>query len=102
MQQTVGVEDPELYKFRTSAMEETEMKALVVHEVLPVEVMQHVLGMLDVPDLIRAEVVCSAWCRLAEPAWLWERVFRERFSLSAPAPADGLPPFFPYFLLYYH
>jgi len=36
------------------------MKALVVHEVLPVEVMQHVLGMLDLPDLIRAEVVCPA------------------------------------------
>ncbi|ELR16452.1 Ankyrin repeat and Fbox domain containing protein [Acanthamoeba castellanii str. Neff] len=46
------------------------MKALVVvHEVLPVEVMQHVLGMLDVPDLIRAEVVCSAWCGIAESAW---------------------------------
>ena len=58
-------------KFRTLAVEETEMKALVVvHEVLLVEVMQHVLGMLDVPDLICAEVVCSAWCGLTEPAWL--------------------------------
>jgi hypothetical protein len=75
-------------------MEETEMTALVVHEVLPVEVMQHVLGMLDVPDLIRAEVVCSAWCGIAESAWLWERVFRQRFSRSAPAPANGTAPIF--------
>ena len=73
-------------------MEETETKALVVvHEVLPVEVMQHVLSMLDVPDLIRAGVVCSAWCGIAESAWLWERVFRQRFSRSAPAPASGTP-----------
>ncbi|ELR22668.1 Fbox domain containing protein [Acanthamoeba castellanii str. Neff] len=59
-----------------------------VHEVLPLEVMQHIVSMLDPTSLARAESVCRAWHSACASPFVWETVFRRHFS-SRPAASVG-------------
>jgi hypothetical protein len=63
---------------------------LAMHEVLPLEVMQHIMGLADPASVARAEGVCRAWRSACESPFVWEAVFRRHFS-SRPSPAKGTP-----------
>jgi hypothetical protein len=61
-----------------------------LHEVLPLEVVQHVMGMLDAPSVGRAECVCRAWRVACHSPFVWEVVFRRHFA-SRPPSGDNAP-----------
>ncbi|ELR16094.1 Fbox domain containing protein [Acanthamoeba castellanii str. Neff] len=60
--------------------EEEGEELLALHEVLPLEVMQHIMGMADPASVARAEGVCRAWRSACESPFVWEAVFRRHFS----------------------
>jgi hypothetical protein len=68
-----------------------------VHEVLPLEVMQHIVGLTDPSSVVRGERVCHAWRVMCRSTFVWEEVYRRHFS-SASAPAKG--PFYPLQILW--
>ena len=51
-----------------------DMEVLVVHEVLPTEVMMHTMSFLTPKALLRAELVCTAWRDVANSERVWELV----------------------------
>jgi hypothetical protein len=72
--------------------EEEEEELLALHEVLPLEVMQHIMGMADPASVARAEGVCRAWRSACESPFVWEAVFRRHFSSRPSTTAKGIPP----------
>ncbi len=53
---------------------------LVLHEVLPVEVILHVFSYLPPKGVLQAEAVCREWREIANSEWLWELVQKKTFG----------------------
>jgi hypothetical protein len=62
-----------------------------LHEVLPLEVVLHVMGMLDAPSVGRAECVCRAWRVACHSPFVWEVVFRRHFASRLPSSVADAP-----------
>ncbi len=84
------VEEPVVDDVHDSYEEDEGSEA--VHDVLPLEVTQHIVSMLDPTSLARAELVCRAWHSACASAFVWETVFRRHFSSRPAASAAGTPP----------
>jgi hypothetical protein len=67
-----------------------EAAALLLHNVLPLEVMQHIMGMLDPASVGRAERVCRAWRVACLSPFVWEIVYRRHFVSRPSSSAQGL------------
>jgi hypothetical protein len=57
-----------------------------LHDVLPLEVMQHIMGMMDPASVGRSECVCRAWRVACHSPYVWEAVYRRHFA-SRPSDA---------------
>lgn len=83
---TGGGEGEEKEEEEEERLELAEWEEGAVHGILPVEVMLHVLSMVDPVGLVCAERVCRSWHHLCRSDWVWEAVHRTHFSRHATVP----------------
>jgi hypothetical protein len=65
-----------------------EVVGELVHHVLPLELLQHIIGILDPASVARAKSVCQAWLTVCKSPSVWAAVYRRHFS-SHPAQRQG-------------
>jgi hypothetical protein len=54
------------------------------HEVLPQELMHHIVDMLDLASVSRFECVCQAWRDVGHSSHVWQKVYRLRIASNPP------------------
>jgi hypothetical protein len=54
------------------------------HEVLPLELMHHIVDMLDLASVGRFECVCQAWRDVGHSSHVWQKVYRLRIASNPP------------------